>query len=1075
MSLAFRALRAASKRSTVGGRMTSVITSSTTNSTSIAVSTPSAILIPKRQLSSTPSSSVVNPADAHLSGANAAYVESIYQQWKNDPSSVHPSWNAYFSTGIFVSPPGLAGNANLIASTPIETSTPSSGSGSGSVDGTLIKVIDLVRNFQSLGHLIADIDPLGREPTRLGGAKTHPQLTPEYYGFTEADLNRTFNIGVASSPDTQGFLSRSTQPMTLRQLIQRLNEVYAGTTGYEFSHLDNPEEINWLRSKIERIQGPRDVPADEQLRILRRLIQANRFETFIGVKFNTKRFGIEGGESSIVALREIMRKSTDLGVDTCIMGMAHRGRLNVLANIVKKPLEIIFAEFGGYSDAGPPLKREKGGAFPLEREESIGAGDVKYHQGWSSTHTIDNGKDIHITMLPNPSHLEAVNPLVQGKTKAKQFFSNDTNGDKTMSVLIHGDASFAGQGVVYESMALHGLPDYNVGGTIHLIINNQIGFTTDPFNSRSGPYCSDLAKAFRAPIFHVNGDDAEAVAEAAAIAAEFRAKFRRDVVIDVVCYRYNGHNEMDNPYFTQPMMYKKVKSMFHDGIASAVQKYTQKVIQGGKVTQAQIDQVVEETNSKLKSAFEKARDILEGKSVEAKSPNAGQYCTAQWNGLQDMTVRNAQVEPTAVPGQVLMDLGLQFATIPEDIRLQKAIGDAYKAKKTSIEAGKNIDWATGEAFAFATLLAEGYPVRIAGQDAQRGTFSHRHAVVHCQETGKKYTPLHHLHLNPSLASPKDFKFAPTPAHFTAVNSPLSEFAAMGFELGYSMDHPNQLVLWEAQFGDFVNGAQIILDNFLASGEHKWNKQSALVLLLPHGFEGQGAEHSSARMERFLQAANDDPYDITPGDVQTTFRLQRCTWQVVNITTPANYYHALRRQVKRSFRKPLIVFSPKSLLRHRSAVSTLEDFTGQTKFQVVIGDPYFSDATMSRTSKVRRHIMCSGKVYYEIIEQIEKAGLRDVVAVTRLEQVSPFPFQEVRNEDARYPNAELVWVQEEHMNMGPWTYVQPRIETAVKEKRGDSFRVRYIGRAPSAAAATGSGKVHTEEQQCLVHEIVDVTK
>ncbi len=860
---------------------------------------------------------VTNAADAHLSGANAAYVEDTYKRWVADPTSVHSSWDSYFRLGSFVAPPSLTGSSSVTVSTPIAPTAVAAvtASAAGGVDPKVLGVLNLIRAYQQQGHLIADLDPLGLTKDRLGGVATHPELTPEYHGLTEADLDKTFSIDLF--PKVKGFLAQgATGPQTLRTILEKVKAAYSGHIGYELNHLDSQEELNWFRERIE-LDKPREIPGDEQVRVLRRLVQANRFETFIGVKFNTKRFGVEGAESSIAGLREIVRRSTELGVDTCIMGMAHRGRLNVLANIVKKPLEVIFAEFQGYSDAGPALTKEEG-AFHLERDESIGAGDVKYHQGWSSTHVIDNGKSIHITMLPNPSHLEAVNPLVMGKAKAKQFFSEDTKGDRIMSVLIHGDASFSGQGVVFESMAMHGLPDYNVGGTIHMVINNQIGFTTDPFNSRSGPYCSDVAKAFRAPILHVNGDDADAVVQACSLAAEFRAKFKRDVVVDVVCYRLNGHNEMDNPFFTQPKMYEKVKTMYNKaGVANSVQQYEAKLLREGRVTAERIAEINEEVNNMFKDAFEKSKVLMEEQKnaheapqehKQFAGPNKGQYCTAQWQGLKDMSAPISDVQPTAAPLSMLKDLGLQLSTVPAEFQLQKAIADAYKAKKTSIETGKNIDWATGEALAFATLLAEGIPVRIAGQDVQRGTFSHRHAVVHCQATGKSYTPLHHLAPNPSEAA--GVALAPTPARFTPVNSLLSEFAAMGFELGYSMDHPNQLVLWEAQFGDFVNGAQIILDNFLSSGEHKWSKQSGLTLLLPHGYEGQGAEHSSARMERFLQSANDDPNDMPEGNEQSTFRLQRANWQIVNITTPANYYHALRRQIKRSFRKPLIVFSPK---------------------------------------------------------------------------------------------------------------------------------------------------------------------
>jgi len=838
-------------------------------------------------------SSVLNPADTAMSGANAAYVEMQYLQWKKDPASVHASWDAFFRTGAYVAPPTLQADASqkMIPSTPVDASAPGLGGAGGAVDADLVKVVSLIRAFQKNGHLIAKIDPLEMKQSRLGGTETHPELTLEGHGFTQADLNKKFNLGLFRREG--GFLAaENSLTMTLQEIYNTLLATYSSTIGYEYEHLDNQDEIAWLRNKIETPHEP--LSKEEKLKVYAQMVLANRLENFLNVKFNTKRFGLEGGEATIPALRQILMTSSQFGVQSTVMGMAHRGRLNVLTNIANKPFDVLFAEFQDYSDAGSALVQENG-SFDIERDEQISAGDVKYHQGWSSVQTLDNGKPMHVTLLPNPSHLEVVNPVVMGKTRAKQDFAGDFNREKVMSILLHGDASFAGQGVVYESMTLHGLPDYNIGGTLHIVINNQVGFTTDPENSRSGPYCSDIAKTFRAPVFHVNGDDVEAVVRAAKIAAEFRAKFKRDVVIDLVCFRFNGHNEMDNPFFTQPLMYTKVKELFNkQGIASSIQKYQAQLIQEGVLTQAQVDAIFESVGAELRAAFESAKKILAGESAEHRGPNATQHCTGQWAGMQDMTAE-AKSEPTFVAHNILKELGRKISTIPADIKLQKPVADAYKLKAASIENESGIDWATAEGLAFASLLQEGVPVRLAGQDAQRGTFSHRHAVVHCGQTGKTYSPYEHLE---------------APAKLTVVNSPLSELAAMGFEYGYSLDHPNQLVLWEAQFGDFVNGAQIMLDNFLSSGDHKWLKQSGLTLLLPHGYEGQGAEHSSARMERFLQMANDDPTDFPDGEAQSNLRVQRATWQVVNCTTSANYFHALRRQVKRNFRKPLVVFTPK---------------------------------------------------------------------------------------------------------------------------------------------------------------------
>jgi 2-oxoglutarate dehydrogenase E1 component len=989
-------------------------------------------------------STVTNSADAVLSGANAQYVDATFRQWSKDPTSVHSSWATFFATGAYTAPPSLvAGATSPVPGSVIGASAPVSSASSGSADVKTIKVLDLIRAYQANGHAVAKLDPLERMAPRNG---PHPELTLAYHGLGEADLDTTFHVGLY--PELSGFLSPSAGAQTLRQILARLEEVYAGPIGFELQHVTSQEELQWLRAQIETATAP-TFDKEDKTRVLNRLAWATQFESFLKTKYNVKRFGLEGGEATIVALRELVKVSAERGVTNVVMGMPHRGRLNVLANVVKKPLEVIFSEFAGATDAGPAQPRHDGSFAPVAEESPVAA-DVKYHNGWSSKVTLDNGKSISMTMMANPSHLEAVNPLVQGKTRSKQARAQD-DGAQVMSLLLHGDASFAGQGVVFESMAMCNLPGYSVGGTVHVVVNNQIGFTTDPYCSRSGPYCTDLAKAFGAPIFHVNADEPEAVARVGALAAEYRAKFKKDVVLDVICYRVNGHNELDQPSFTQPMMYKAIAA--HPPV---FKKYAAKLVAEGTLTDAEVKALTDKVEHALRDKFETSRALHDAK------PNDGQFLTEQWAGIAGFAQPPVAAGATGVALPVLQKLGGEIAHVPEGFELHRGIKNAYVDKAKSIEAGAGMDWATAEALAFASLLDEGVAVRIAGQDAERGTFSHRHAVVHDQKTGDKYTPL--LNITATGAG------AAAPAKFTVVNSLLSEFAALGFEYGYSLDNPQQLVIWEAQFGDFVNGAQIIIDNFMTAAEAKWNRQSGLVMLLPHGYEGQGAEHSSARMERFLQAANDDETYFPPTDAAEALVHHRNNIQVANMTSAANYFHALRNQIKTARRKPLVVFSPKSLLRFKGAAASFAELEEGTAFRPVIGDA----TAAADAAAVKRHVLCSGKVYFDLVDALEKAGpeVRKAVAVTRVEMIAPFPMRAVAAEDAKYPNAtETVWAQEEHMNMGPWVYAGPRAETAVRQNRGKDHRVRYIGRAPAAAAATGSGKVHTQELEAFLNEVV----
>ncbi len=986
--------------------------------------------------------SVTNPADAVFSGSNAIYVDTMFQNWSKDPSSVHASWSAFFNSGAYTAPPSLIpGSSGPVAGSVIGTSAPASVSAAASsTDVKTLKVVDLIRAFQAHGHAVASIDPLGLSGPRGG---EHPELTPAYHGLTEADLDSTVSLA-GLYPHATGFLATPT-PMKIRDVLAALQATYASSVGYELSHVTNPAEVAWLRARVEAPAAP--FSKEDKARVLSRLAWASNFESFLKTKYNVKRFGLEGGEAAIVGLRELIKVSAERGVDTVIMGMPHRGRLNVLANVVKKPLEVIFSEFAGATDATRSINKVNGSFTPSEDEPNV-AGDVKYHNGWSSQVTLDSGKTVNVTMLPNPSHLEAVNPLVQGKTRSKQqqrAGAGDALAEqnKVLSIILHGDASFAGQGVVYESMAMCNLPGYTVGGTAHVVVNNQIGFTTDPHCSRSGPYCTDLAKAFAAPIFHVNGDDAEAVQRVFALAADYRAQFKKDVVIDLVCYRLHGHNELDQPSFTQPLMYKAIGAH-----APVLKSYSDKVVAEGSLTAEEVAAVQSRVDAALRERFEISRGLHDAK------PSAGQSLTAQWSGLAGLADAPPAPVATGVSAGTLKRLGEAISSIPEGFQLHRGIKNAYVDKAKAVEAGEGMDWATAEALAFASLLSNGTPVRIAGQDAERGTFSHRHAVVHDQVTGAEYTPLHSLE---------------GAAKFTVVNSLLSEFAALGFEYGYSLDAPNQLVLWEAQFGDFVNGAQIIIDNFLVAAEAKWSRQSGLVMLLPHGYEGQGAEHSSGRMERFLQSCNDDANYFPPTDAAEALVHHRANIRVANMTSAANYFHILRQQATAGARKPLIVFSPKSLLRFKGASASFAEMDEGTAFRPVIADPAVEDP-----SKVTRHILCSGKVYFDIVEALNKAGpeVRQRVAVTRVEQIAPFPSRAVAAVDASYPNAtETVWAQEEHMNMGPWSYAGPRTETAVAGLRGKDHRVRYIGRAPAAAAATGSGAVHAQELEQFLAEVV----
>ncbi|KAK7837834.1 2-oxoglutarate dehydrogenase [Quercus suber] len=903
--------------------------------------------------------------DSFLDGTSSVYLEELQRAWEADPSSVDESWDNFFRNfvGHAATSPGISGQT-------IQES---------------MRLLLLVRAYQVNGHTKAKLDPLGLEEREIPA-----ELDPALYGFTEADLDREFFLGVWTE---SGFLSENRPVQTLRSILTRLEQAYCGSIGFEYMHIANHDKCNWLREKIET---PTPMEYNRQRRevMLDRLIWSTQFENFLATKWTTaKRFGLEGGETLIPGMKEMFDRAADLGVESIVIGMPHRGRLNVLGNVVRKPLRQIFSEFSG-------------GTKPVDEIGLYtGTGDVKYHLGTSYDRPTRGGKRIHLSLVANPSHLEAVDPVVVGKTRAKQYYSNDEDRTKNMGVLIHGDGSFAGQGVVYETLHLSALPNYTTGGTIHIVVNNQVAFTTDPRAGRSSQYCTDVAKALDAPIFHVNADDMEAVVHVCELAAEWRQTFHSDVVVDLVCYRRFGHNEIDEPSFTQPKMYKVIRNH-----PSALEIYQNKLLESGQVMKEDIDKIHNKVNTILNEEFLASKDYV---------PQRRDWLSSHWSG---------------------------------------AVKKVYEQRAQMIETGEGIDWAVGEALAFATLLVEGNHVRLSGQDVERGTFSHRHSVVHDQETGEKYCPLDHVIMNQNEEM------------FTVSNSSLSEFGVLGFELGYSMENPNSLVIWEAQFGDFANGAQVIYDQFLSSGESKWLRQTGLVVLLPHGYDGQGPEHSSARLERFLQMSDDNPYVIPEMDSTLRKQIQECNWQVVNVTTPANYFHVLRRQIHREFRKPLIVMAPKNLLRHKDCKSNLSEFDDVqghagfdkqgTRFKRLIKD---QNNHSDLEEGIRR------LVYYELDEERKKADAKDV-AICRVEQLCPFPYDLIQRELKRYPNAEIVWCQEEPMNMGAFYYISPRLYTTVRALgRGTIDDIKYVGRAPSAASATGFYSVHVKEQTELVQK------
>ncbi len=955
-----------------------------------------------------------------LSGVNAEYIAHLYAQYLKSPASVDPSWKEFFM-GLKDAEVSLLKELHGASWTPMENrrsvngfdqmaSIPQQQVGGKVVSfrtdqqqthapvatGDIkqaaqdsIRALMLIRAYRVRGHLEADLDPLG-----LREHSQHPELDPAYYGFTSADYDRQIFIS--------GVLGM--EYATLPEIIDALTETYCGKIGVEFMHMSSPEEKAWIQQRIEEPHNKTDFTSKGKRTILERLTAAEGFEQYLHKKHTgTKRFGIDGGEALIPALEQIIKRGSQMGLKEIVLGMAHRGRLNVLANVMGKPFTAIFAEFQGMS------------SIP---DDVLGSGDVKYHMGTSSDRDFD-GNVVHLSLTANPSHLEFVNPVVIGKVRAKQIQHDDYESEKIMPILLHGDAAFAGQGVTAETLMISELPGYRVGGAIHIVINNQIGFTTMPKFGRSGPYCTDVAKMLSAPIFHVNGDDPEAVVHVSRIATEYRQTFKKDVVIDMFCYRRYGHNEGDEPAFTQPVMYKKIGEQ-----ESTRQKYEKQLISEGSLNEEEASSITKAFEDEMDAAFEASKSY---------KPNNADWLKGAWDGMAIAHGEDRKGK-TALSMDQLQRVGEKLTEIPADFDLNKKLVRLFDAKKQMFETGKGFDWGTAEALAYGTLVDDQYSVRLSGQDCGRGTFSHRHAIVYDQTNAEKYIPHQNISKNQ--------------ARFEVHDSPLSEMAVLGFEYGYSLADPMSLTLWEAQFGDFANGAQVIIDQFLSSGESKWLRMSGLVLLLPHGYEGQGPEHSSARPERFLQMSAED------------------NWQICNITSPANFFHALRRQMVRDFRKPLVVFTPKSLLRHKLNVSSIEDFTGDSSFHRVLWD--HDREKLAAPKKIKKVILCTGKVYYDLLEE-RRAREKYDVRLLRIEQLYPFPHSSLEKELSINPHAEIVWCQEEPKNQGYWHFVREELEAVLAKTKHKNKSPTYVGRAAAAAPATGVMKRHATEQKKLIDE------
>ena len=949
-----------------------------------------------------------NIDQSFLSGANATFINDLHKEWKANPNSVPKEWDLWFKNNgddviLDDGPSWAKKNSQVIGAIDTVASVRAVArgiAGKGDLSATdlraattdSIRAIMLIRAFRINGHLLAKLDPLN-----LQEGDVHPELNPKTYGFKDDDWDRPIFIDNVLGMESA----------TLRQIMEIVKETYCGSIGIEFMHVQDPAQKAWIQERIESIRNTTEFTKRGKKAIYERLVGAETFEQFLHKKYaGTKRFGLDGSESVVPAIEQILKRGSQLGMKEVVIAMAHRGRLNLLYNILNKPFRAIISEFLG-NQANP--------------EEAGGSGDVKYHMGASADREFD-GNNVHLSLQPNPSHLEVVAPVVIGRVRAKQNQHNDTNDRlSVLGIVLHGDAAFAGQGVVAETFDFSGLRGYRTGGTIHIVVNNQIGFTTSPNYSRSSPYCTDVAKMVMAPIMHINGDDPEAVIHASRIATEFRQKFACDVVLDIISYRRYGHNEGDEPAFTQPIMYKKIGS--HDSISTI---YGKKLVKEGILTDQEAKDEVDNHNKFLEKEFQAGANY---------KPNKADWLEGQWANLRAAHGDDRRGE-TSVSTDDLKLIGNAITTIPENIQVNKKLARIVEARKKAIDTGEGIDWSTAEHLAFGSLLIEGHPVRLSGQDSCRGTFSQRHAVFVDQVKEERYTPLNNIKENQE--------------NFEVIDSPLSEASVLGFEYGYSLTEPTALVMWEAQFGDFANGAQVIVDQFISSGEAKWLRMSGLVMLLPHGYEGQGPEHSSARLERYLQLCGED------------------NMQVLNCSTPANYFHALRRQLKRDFRKPLIIMTPKSLLRNKMCVSKLSDMAEQTAFRRVIKDP---DINL-KDKNIKKVVICSGKVFYNLYEEREKRKLENV-KILRLEQIYPFPHRTLKEELSKTPDAEVVWCQEEPKNMGSWFFVDRKIEDVLMSYKAKFLRPTYAGREEAASPATGSLSRHNKEQADLVNEALAI--
>ena len=966
-----------------------------------------------------------------LHGTNSAFIEQMYEKYLHNPLSVPTDWQTFFS-GISDQPTNemkdaswseyrdiKSNNGDLVSAidgnwpdevisfeNELKSSNAINTHEGTSKNATLdsIRAIMMIRAYRIRGHLKANLDPLG-----LIEKIEHAELQPETYGFKAEDMER------------QIFLDNvlGLEFATLKEILEILNRTYCSTVGIEFMHISDPEEKSWLQQRIEGKDKEITFTDLGKEFILKKLIEAEGFEKYLHKKFvGTKRFGLDGAETVIPAMEQIIKKGGQLGVTEIVIGMPHRGRLGVLATVMGKAYREIFHEFAG------------GSVMP---EDVAGSGDVKYHLGTSSDRVFDDNK-VHISLTANPSHLEAVDPVVLGRTRAKQAHLRTDEGktrqesfDAVMPILLHGDAAFAGQGIVAECFALSGLRGHKTGGTIHIIVNNQIGFTTSPSFARSSPYPSDVAKFINAPILHVNGDDCEAVIYAARVATEFRQKFNKDVVIDVFCYRRFGHNEGDDPTFTQPLMYKKIKS--HKSVADT---YASKIINEKLFDEIKVSSMKSDFVQFLDSEFEAAKSF---------KPNKADWLDGFWANMKSSRGSKRKIL-TSISKDSFIDIGNKISSYPENLNIHKTLARIIGNRKKMISSGEDIDWSTAEALAFGSLLKDGFPVRLVGQDSIRGTFSQRHSALVDQETEERYIPLNNISDNQ--------------AKYEGIDSFLSEAAILGYEYGYSLDYPGSLVLWEAQFGDFANGAQVQIDQFIAPGEAKWLRMSGLVLLLPHGYEGQGPEHSSARIERYLQLCAEE------------------NMIVANCTTPANYFHILRRQLLRDFRKPLIMFTPKSLLRHKQCTSKMKDFTDDVFHRVLLddGETKHKEKFLVEDDKIKKVILCSGKVYYDLLSERDSNKKLDIYII-RLEQLYPFPAKALTPIISRFKNADFIWCQEEPKNMGPWNTMERYIDWCLTKAKCEKNKVKYVGRSPAASTATGLMSKHQKQQKMLIDSALSV--